>query len=58
MQGWGKGIVIVNGRSLGRYWPENGPTQTLYLPGVWLKRGKNQVRFYHHRYCSSLVKSG
>ncbi|MCG8451434.1 MAG: beta-galactosidase [Pirellulales bacterium] len=39
---WGKGIVWVNGRCLGRYW-NIGPTQTMYLPGVWLKEGENEV---------------
>lgn len=39
---WGKGIVFVNGHHLGRYW-NVGPQQTIYLPGCWLKKGKNQV---------------
>ena len=42
LQGWGKGIVLVNGFNLGRYWSA-GPQQTLYLPGPILKQGKNQV---------------
>jgi len=42
-QGWGKGIVILNGRNLGRYWPVKGPTKTLYVPGVWLSQGDNEV---------------
>lgn len=43
MRGWGKGIVFVNGVNLGRYWSEVGPQHTLYLPGCWLKQGKNEV---------------
>ncbi len=39
---WGKGIVWVNGRCLGRFW-NIGPTQTLYLPGAWLKEGMNTI---------------
>jgi beta-galactosidase len=39
---WGKGVVFVNGRNLGRYW-NIGPQQTLYLPGVWLQKGTNQI---------------
>ena len=39
---WGKGIVWVNGRNLGRYW-SIGPQQKLYLPGPWLKKGKNEI---------------
>jgi beta-galactosidase len=42
MRGWGKGNVWVNGRNLGRYW-KVGPQQTLFCPGVWLKRGVNEM---------------
>ena len=42
MREWGKGIVFVNGHNLGRYW-NVGPQQTLYLPGCWLKKGRNEV---------------
>ncbi|SMO33908.1 beta-galactosidase [Solitalea koreensis] len=42
MEAWGKGIVFVNGHHLGRYWSV-GPQQTLYLPGCWLKKGKNDI---------------
>lgn len=42
MSAWGKGIVFVNGHNLGRYW-NIGPQQTLYLPGCWLKKGKNTI---------------
>lgn len=42
MEDWGKGIVFVNGKNLGRYW-KVGPQQTLYLPGVWLKKGENKI---------------
>ena len=42
METWGKGIVFVNGKNLGRYW-NVGPQQTLYLPGVWLKKGENRI---------------
>jgi beta-galactosidase len=39
---WGKGVAFVNGHNLGRYW-NIGPQQTLYLPGVWLRQGHNQI---------------
>ena len=39
---WGKGVVWVNGHCLARYW-NIGPTQTAYLPGVWLKKGANEI---------------
>jgi beta-galactosidase len=42
LRGWGKGIVFVNGHNLGRYW-YIGPQQTLYLPAVWLKQGRNEI---------------
>ena len=39
---WGKGLVWVNGHAMGRIW-SIGPQQTLYIPGCWLKKGKNEV---------------
>lgn len=45
MEDWGKGIVFVNGHNLGRYW-KVGPQQTLYLPGCWLKKGKNEILIF------------
>ena len=42
MSTWGQGVVWVNGRCLGRYW-SIGPTQTMYLPGPWIRRGSNEV---------------
>jgi len=45
MSKWGKGIVFVNGHNLGRYW-NVGPQQTLYLPGCWLKKGKNTIAVF------------
>lgn len=42
MENWGKGIIFINGINIGRYW-QVGPQQTLYIPGVWLKKGKNEI---------------
>ena len=39
---WGKGVLWVNGRCMGRFW-NIGPTQTMYVPGPWLKQGRNEV---------------
>jgi beta-galactosidase len=39
---FGKGFVFLNGRNLGKYW-QIGPQQTLYIPGCWLKKGKNEL---------------
>ena len=41
-ESFGKGLVYVNGHGLGRIW-EIGPQQTLYCPGCWLKKGKNEI---------------
>jgi beta-galactosidase len=38
----GKGAVWINGYALGRFW-NVGPQQTLYVPGPWLRHGKNEV---------------
>jgi beta-galactosidase len=37
-----KGEVWLNGRALGRVW-DIGPQVTLYVPGPWLHKGKNEV---------------
>ncbi|MBO5823811.1 MAG: beta-galactosidase, partial [Prevotella sp.] len=39
---WGKGQVWINGHAMGRIW-SIGPQQTLYVPGCWLKKGKNEI---------------
>lgn len=38
----GKGAIWVNGHLLGRFW-NVGPQGALYLPGVWLHPGNNQI---------------
>jgi len=40
MRKFTKGFVWLNGHNLGRFW-RIGPQQTLYVPGVWLKKGTN-----------------
>ncbi|XP_062054464.1 beta-galactosidase-1-like protein 2 [Lepus europaeus] len=42
LEGWNKGVVFINGQNLGRYW-DLGPQETLYLPGPWLRPGKNEI---------------
>jgi len=48
----GKGAVWINGHPIGRYW-HIGPQDTLYVPGPWLRAGKNQIVVFdlyaHHR---------
>lgn len=42
MSKWKKGVVIINGFVLGRYW-KIGPQQTLYFPATFLKTGVNEL---------------
>ena len=39
---YGKGVVVVNGVNLGRYW-SCGPLHTLYCPKDFLKKGVNEI---------------
>ncbi len=42
MSTWGKGLVWINGHCIGRFWSV-GPQQTLYVPGCWLRKGRNDI---------------
>ncbi len=42
MEAWGKGQVYINGHAIGRFW-SIGPQQTLYVPGCWLRKEKNEI---------------
>lgn len=46
MRKFGKGIVFINGKNIGRYWGRVGPQLTLYVPGVWLNKGKNTIQIF------------
>lgn len=48
MSAWGKGIIFINGKNIGRYW-NVGPQQTLYIPGVWLKKGGNNIVIFEQQ---------
>jgi len=39
---WRKGLVMVNGFALGRYW-NVGPQQSLYVPSPILSHGSNEI---------------
>ncbi|KAM4827951.1 beta-galactosidase-1-like protein 2 [Thomomys bottae] len=56
MEGWEKGVVFINGQNLGRYW-NIGPQETLYLPGVWLNKGINQVIIFEEMTAGPVVQS-
>ena len=38
----GKGVLWINGHALGRFW-NIGPQHTLYVPGPWLRKGRNEL---------------
>lgn len=42
LPGFKKGIIILNGKVLSRYW-EVGPQKSAYIPGPFLKKGKNEI---------------
>jgi len=41
-QGWGRGVVWVNGFCLGRYWARS-PQRTLYVPAPVVRAGDNEL---------------
>jgi beta-galactosidase len=41
----GKGALWINGHIIGRFW-NTGPQQTLYVPGPWLRKGRNQITVF------------
>ncbi|GAB2293347.1 Beta-galactosidase 17 [Dionaea muscipula] len=43
LDGWGKGIALINNFNLGRYWPSLGPQCNLYIPGPVLHHGQNTL---------------
>ncbi|MCQ2463485.1 MAG: beta-galactosidase [Clostridia bacterium] len=43
LDGYHKGIVLVNGFNLGRYYNDAGPQKTLYCPAPMLKKGENEI---------------
>lgn len=57
MSNWGKGMVWVNGHGMGRFW-KIGPTQTLCVPGCWLKKGENEILVFDVDYPAAATISG
>ena len=43
LDGFTKGIVIINGFNLGRYYNPAGPQKTLYVPAPILRQGDNEI---------------
>lgn len=42
VEGFGKGVIFVNGRNIGRFW-EVGPQKRLYIPAPFLREGANEI---------------
>eukprot|EP00892_Ulva_mutabilis_P010464 jgi/Ulvmu1/7790/UM004_0019.1 len=40
---WTRGYVWVNGNNVGRFWTPKGPQQALFVPGVFLYSGINEI---------------
>ncbi|XP_021516738.1 beta-galactosidase-1-like protein 2 isoform X2 [Meriones unguiculatus] len=56
LEGWVKGVVLVNDQNLGRYW-NIGPQETLYLPGVWLNKGLNKVIIFEETMAGAIIQT-
>jgi beta-galactosidase len=52
---WTKGSVFVNGFNVGRYY-NKGPQQTLYIPGPYLKTGKNDIFMFELHSASDTIE--
>ena len=55
LEGWKKGVVIVNGFNIGRYW-DVGPQRTLYLPAPLLKVGQNEIMVFEEESCGKNIQ--
>ena len=55
LDGFRKGFVTVNGINIGRFWNDEGPQKTLYLPAPFLKSGKNEIVVFESDGTSSLT---
>lgn len=55
LEGFGKGLVIVNQHNLGRYWNSAGPQQRLFIPGVWLNHGVNEILVFEEYTIGGIV---
>ncbi|CAG9835965.1 unnamed protein product [Diabrotica balteata] len=47
MSNWTKGLVIVNGFPIGKYF-KLGPQQAIYLPAPFLHSGENKIIIFEH----------
>ena len=54
MRAWQKGIVFVNGNTLGRYWTTSSPQRSLFVPPSFIKQGHNDIVIFEEGTCLSL----
>ena len=52
LENFQKGIVIINGFNLGRYYNAAGPQKTLYVPAPILKQGANEIIVFETDGCA------
>jgi beta-galactosidase len=52
---WTKGSVFVNGFNVGRYY-NKGPQHTLFIPGPFLKTGKNDIFMFELHSASDTIE--
>ena len=45
MREFGKGVVWINGRLIGRFW-NIGPQRTLYVPSTILDQRRNEIEIF------------
>ena len=50
-----RGVIVVNGFNIGRYYPEAGPQVTLYLPAPFLKQGDNEIIVFESDHAENAV---
>ena len=48
-----KGQIFVNGKNLGRYWTNEGPQMSLFLPAPWLIEGDNEIILFEEEECAT-----
>ena len=53
LDGFEKGIAIINGFNLGRYWNSAGPQKTLYVPAPVLKQDQNELVIFELDRCEN-----
>lgn len=60
LDGWHKGVLFINAFNVGRYWPNEGPQKTLYVPATILKGNcqQNKVVIFEQDKADCYKKKG